>query len=205
MRSVAIIDNRDATTMAIWITSRVAPTVVAHVNAVVVDLVSDLRGIEKARLLTRERAVLVTDGSTLEGLPIVGAPMMLADISTLVAETEALQRKILDAVAAFASRPDPKTGRVPAKPRKIVAPEFAASARAEDFRARETTPPMRALAAANYLARAWTLWLETDDERRRRAVDSRGRPWMMPPELASPVIAELPSSFEAGLITQPLD
>lgn len=204
MRSVAIVDNRDGSTIAVWITTRVSSLSVSNVNAVVVNTATDPGAIEKVRLLTRDRAVFLTEGSSADGLPVEGRPLTITDIATLIAETEALQQRILDAIAAFAVRPDPKTGQRPAKPRKIVSREIPVSPRQWDFKAKEDVPAMRALAAANYLARAWSLWLETDDERRKRSLDVKGRPWMMPPDLANPLIAELPCEFAARFHLQPL-
>ena len=204
MPSIAIVDNKDAPTIAVWITTRVAPLAVSNVNAVVVDTAIDPQAHDKVRLLTRDRAVLLTRGSRLDGLPVEGDPLTVADIASLVSETAEEQQRILSAVAGFAMRPNPKTGHVPKKPRKIVLPEFPAAPNEFDFMPTEDTPVGRTLATANYLARAWSLWLQTDEERRKRAVDAKGRPWMMPDDMSCPQIVEVPKKFGSRLCVQAL-
>ena len=80
MRSVAIVDHRDGTTIAVWITTRVSSLSVSNVNAVVVNTVSDPDAIEKVRLLTRDRAVLLTEGSSADGLPVEGRTLTILSL-----------------------------------------------------------------------------------------------------------------------------
>lgn len=204
MPSIAIVDNKDAPTIAVWITTRVAPLVVSNANAVVVDTAIDPQAHEKVRLLTRDRTVLLTRGSRLDGLPVEGDPLTVADIAALVSETTEEQQRILSAVAGFAMRPNPKTGNVPKNPRKIVLPEFAAPPNELDFLPIDDTPVGRALATANYLARAWSLWLQTDEERRKRVANAKGQPWMMPADMSCPQIVEVPERFGSRLVVQAL-
>ena len=204
VHSIAIIDNRDCTTVAVWISSRVTPLEVLNVNAVVVDIASDPDALEKVRLLTRGRAVMLTEGSTLDGLPVEGEPLTVDNVAGLVSETEAHQQRILAAVHAYAVRPDPKTGRAPKNPRKIVPPTFPSSPSADDYQHDQATPVSRTLATANYVGRAWSAWLLTDDERCKRAVNAPGAPWMMSHDLSDPHVADLPPGFAGRLRTQPL-
>ncbi len=157
MRSVAVVDNRDGTTIAVWITTNVSPLLVSNVNAVVVDTATDPRAIEKVRLLIYGRTVLLTRGSTSNGLPLDCEPRVIEDVGRLVARTEAMQQDVLDAVAD--------------QRRKLAPPEFAAVPRETDYRPAQDTPVGRALATANYLGRAWSVFLQTDDERRKRVVN----------------------------------
>lgn len=157
MRSVAVVDNRDGTTIAVWITTRVSPLLVSNVNAVVVDTATDPRAIEKVRLLTCGRTVLLTRGSTSNGLPADCEPHVIEDVGRLIVRTEVMQHDVLEAVAD--------------QRRKLAPPEFAAVPRESDYRPAQDTPVGRALATANYLARAWCVFLQTDDERRKRVVN----------------------------------
>lgn len=202
--SFAVVDNVDWPIVATWIVSRVTPTEAASVNAVVLDTQADPRADQKLRALTRGRAAVLTAGSARAGLPLTGDVLSVMDLARLAAATEAQQERVLEAVRAFALRPNPKTGKVPKAPRKIVLPEFPTSPRESDFSPQEGTPPGRALAAANYLARVWSIWLQTEEDRRRRAFNSRGEPWMMPDHLADPEIAELPREFAETLSFQPV-
>lgn len=120
MHSFAVIDNQPgSSTIATWIVRRMAPLAVQNINAVVVDKLSDPHAMRKVRLLTRDRAVLLTACSTPEGLPIDGDPLTFADIAALISETEQHQKLILAAVEAHAWRPSPKAqslrSSVPAK------------------------------------------------------------------------------------------
>ena len=157
MRSVAVVDNRDGTTIAVWIIASVSALLVSNVNAVVVDTATDPRAIEKVRLLTCGRSVLLTRGSTSAGLPVDCEPRVIEDVGRLVARTEAMQQEILLAVAD--------------RRRKLAPPEFALVPHESDYRPAQDTPVGRALATANYLGRAWSVFLQTDDERRKRIVN----------------------------------
>ncbi len=199
MLSFAVVDNLDWPIVAIWIVGRVTPVDAASVNAVVVDVDEDPNADDKLRSLTQGRVTVLTNGSTAGPLPMVGRMLVLSDLASLAVATSVQQERILEAVRAFAARPDAKTGRLPKTPRKIVVPEFNAIPIAADFPPRADTPPCRALAAANYLAALWSLWLQTEDERRRRASTANGDPWMMPDGLADRQIAELPSEFAEAL------
>jgi len=204
VHSFAVIDNQPgSSTIATWIVRRMAPLAVQNINAVVVDKLSDPHAMRKVRLLTRDRAVLPTACSTPEGLPIDGDPLTFADIAALISETEQHQKLILAAVEAHAWRPSPKTGRVPSARRSIVPPNFPESPVIEVFRASEDTSVGRALAAANLLCRAWSVWLQTDDERCRRTVTAGGKPSMMPDGLNDPDIRVLPAQFAARMRLQP--
>lgn len=197
MRGLATIDRQpDGDAIAVWITSR-GQAGAAHGNAVVVDVSSDPDALEKVRSLTRCCAVLVTDGSTLDGLPVEGTPLCAADLELLVSETVERQEAIVEAVNEYKRRTRSKT---------LTLPTFAAPARAEDFPPRDGTASSRAFALANFAQSAWTTWLQTDEERRRRTIQPKTglTPWVMPEELNEAQVPDFPERFAARIHEQPL-
>lgn len=193
MRAIATVDRQPASDeIVMWVTSRVEPLRAANSNAVSLDAATDVDALEKVRSLTRECAVLATEGSVLEGLPIEGTRLELADVEGLIAETEERQRAIVAAVGEYKRR---------TKSAGIKEPSFAPSSRATDFPLRHSDAVQRTLATANFVAQAWSEWLETDDERRRRTMNPRTRssPWMMPDELNSPEVGAFPPLLAARL------
>lgn len=197
MRGIATIDRQPGSeTIAIWVTNREA-LVAKHTNAVVVDLAADSEAMEKVRSLTRCSVILVTDGTVLDGLPVEGKPLTTADIHALVGATEAHQETILGAVADYKRRTRSSTLKDPAYPTR---------AESEDFVPTEDTPSARAFATANYVGRAWSAWLQTDDERRRRTARPKTgeSPWIMPADLNDAEVAVFPPSFAARLREQAL-
>ena len=198
MRGIATIDRRlNSDIIAIWQTSAVEPLRADHVNAVLIDLASDPEAIKKVRSLTRDCGVLLTDGSSIDGLPLVGEPLTIADIEDLVSETESHQEAVLAAIADYKRR----TGSFSLKD-----PVFPMSPKAANHLPSEDVPAQRALATASFLARAWTVWLRSDEERRRRTVRPKTgeTPWIMPAELNSPDVATFPAPFMALINVKPL-
>lgn len=166
-------------------------------NAVSIDLAKDPDASAKVRSLTRSHVVLVTDGTTLDGLPVDGELLTVEDLTDLIAETEEQQTLILEAVDAYASR---------TRNRSLVPPEFLPSPKREAFQPAEDTPTQRAFQTANYLAQAWTAWLTTDEQRRRRSIQPRTNetPWIMPVDMSSSEVAPLPPAFAKRTRAQPL-
>ncbi|TFE24619.1 hypothetical protein E0F15_21255 [Frankia sp. B2] len=198
MHGIATIDRQPGSdTIAVWITNRTEPSRAQSVNAVVIDEVNDPRGLEKVRLLTRCCVVLATDGSSLEGLPIKGDHLTVADLKALVAETEGHQQRIVAEIDAYKQRTKSKT---------LVSPTFLASPKIDDFPPTADTPSQRALATANFVASVWMSWLTTDEERRRRTVQPKTQlsPWIMPEELNDPTVPDFPPGFGGRLHEQPL-
>lgn len=198
MRGFVTIDNQPSSeTTAVWVTTQVEPHRAGHTNAVCVDKLSDPDASRKLRSLTRDYVVLLTEGSTLDALPIDGKPLSVVDIEALVTETEDHQERITAAVAEYASK---------TRSNSLAPPTFPPSPRPRDFAPREDTVAARALQAANYVARAWTLWLATEEQRRRRTVQPRTNrtPWIMPDALNAPTVAALPPEFAARVHAQPL-
>lgn len=194
MQGIATVDRQPVgDNIVVWVTSRVEPLRAANSNAVSLDAATDSDAMEKVRSLTRECAVLATVGSVLDGLPIEGALLDLADVEALIAETEERQRAIVRAVREYKRR---------TKSAGIKEPTFPPSPRTTNFpRMTHADAIQRALASANFVAQAWTGWLETEEARRRRTFNPRSRtsPWMMPDELNSPDIAPLPPLLAARL------
>lgn len=197
MRGIATIDRQRASdTIAVWVTSSLEG-MCRHVNAVVIDAGSDPDALEKVRSLSRCCGVLVTEGTVLDGLPIEGTPLNEADIADLVAETETHQETITTAVTDYKRR---------TRSTSLKSPTFPVSPKTADYVPAEDTASARAFAAANFLAKAWTAWLETDEERRRRTTRSKTgqTPWIMPEHMNSAQVATFPESFAARIHEQSL-
>lgn len=198
MRGIATIDRQQGSdTVMIWLTKPTEPLRADHTNAVGIDLASDPRGLEKVRSLTRCCVVLATEASDLECLPIQGEPLTVADIGALVAATEAHQHAIVEAVSAYKRRTRSANLKEPAFPKSPSAADLAQS---------DDSPARRTLSTANYAARAWSAWLKTDEERRRRTARPRTgeTPWMMPDALSDPELAPIPPTLSARFHEQPL-
>jgi hypothetical protein len=187
MRGFAVIENEADGIVVVWQTSQVEPQRAVHTNAVRIDHREDPEVDRKLRSLTRGRIVLLTEGSDRAGLPVEVPPLKADDIALMVRETEDRQAQILEAVRGYGKR----------SRTNVIRPNFAASPKPEDFIRHRKSPVEHTLQTANYLAAAWSAWLVTEEERRRRTVQPRtGKtPWMMPEELNDPAIAILPPRF----------
>ncbi|WP_156464703.1 hypothetical protein [Aeromicrobium sp. Root495] len=141
MLGFATVDNQtESSVVAIWLTSQTSPTAATHTNAVRVELREDPDAFEKVHALTRDRILLLTDGSAIDGLPLEGYALKIDDLEHLAAATESLRLEV-----GVSVRPAREMNR-PA----------------------EDTPTLRALESANYLAGLWSDWLEADNARRKR-------------------------------------
>ncbi|MBC7275682.1 hypothetical protein [Nocardioides sp.] len=192
---IATIDRQPGSNqIAVWVTNNSGR--VHHSNAVVIDAVNDPDTVEKVRSLTRCCVVLTTDGSTLEGLPITGA-LTVGDIDRMLDDVDEWQDRIRSALAAH---------RKKTRSRTLVDPEFSPRPVLADLEAANNTPPGRAFALASYAAAAWSNWLQTDLERRRRTVQPRtGKsPWIMPEDMSDQTSPVFPERFAAGLAEQPM-
>lgn len=123
-------------------------------------------------------------------------PFGVEIVGSLIAETTDYQDQIIAAVEAYATK---------SRNRNLVRPEFPAAPPVPEI-SEMIGAAQRALATANYIERAWSAWLTTDDQRRRRTVDPRKgiAPWIMPDALNSPDIAEFPPSFAAQVRSEPI-
>lgn len=198
MRGIAVLDRQPGSdAVAVWITSRGLGVGPANVNAVVLDLASDSDAIEKVRSLTRCCAVLATNGTTLEGLPIEGEPLTEAALDTLLAEISEHQHRITDAVKAFKTQTGSRT---------LAEPLFPPAPNAANFAPDEDTASRRAFMLANYVGRVWGSWLKTDEERRKRTVQPKTgtTPWIMPEDMNEQSAPDFPPMFAARVIEQPL-
>lgn len=197
MRGIAVIDRQSgAAQIAVWITSRDG-THAKNVNAVVLDAGADPNAAHKFRSLTRGYAVLATEGTTVDGLPIDGEPLSVADVDELLDEVEVQQARILDAITDYKRRTHSEA---------LVEPTFPPRPAYGSFTPRDDTASQRALATANYVGRAWATWLKTDEERRRRTEQPKtGKtPWIMPEDMNSATVPDFPEQFAARLHKQPL-
>lgn len=196
MLGFAVIDNQPGDdNIAVWVVGQVTPQRAGNVNAVTIDRHRDPEAAEKVRSLTRTRAVVLTAGSTLESLPVDGEALAVDDIEDLVCETEEFQGRITEAVQTYARKTRSKT---------IAPPVFEPSPKRADFVPGPDTATQRAFQTANFLNRAWTAWLHTDEQRRRRTVRPKTNetPWMMPDDMGSPTLATLPPGFAARATAQ---
>lgn len=198
MRGIAIVDWRPSEqTVAVWVTNRTRPLQALNTNAVVIDTANDPEGMEKVRSLTRCCIVMMTEDSSVDGLPIEGSVLRPADVAYLVTEIESQRVRILDAIGEYRARQ---------RSTSLVEPIFAKIPVAKDFRPGHDTAGQRALAAANYVGKVWTEWLKTDDERRRRTVQPRSgkSPWIMPEDMNDQTVPDFPASFAERLNEQGL-
>lgn len=197
MRGIAVIDRpAGAAQIAVWITSRNGSQAI-NANAVVIDADGDPDAVKKVRSLTRCCAVLATDGTKVDGLPIEGEPLSVADVAVLLDEVEAQQARILKAITDYKRRTRSKA---------LIEPTFPSRPAREDFMPSEDTPSQRAFSTANFVGRAWSTWLKTDEERRRRTEQPKtGKtPWIMPENMNSATVPDFPEQFAARLHEQPL-
>ena len=197
MRSVTTIDRQPGgDIIAIWVTSR-THLEADHTNAVTIHADTDPRALEKVRSLTRCSAVLLTDGSTTEGLPVEGEALTTADLDLLLDEIAQHREAITRAVREYK-----RTSRS----RTLAEPEFRALPSPADFEPVEDAAKSRAFALANLLRRTWTEWLRSDDERRRRTIQPKtGKtPWVMPEDMNAPDVPDFPAKFAALVHEQPL-
>lgn len=194
MRGIAIIDCQPAGQgIAIWCTSR-SPrlaTQAINVNAHSIDADSGRDAKEVVRSLTRCRAVLATDGSDLEGLPIEGQALRPTDLVDFASEIEERRRAILAAI----DDADASNGT------KLVRPRFEALPSPDRFEPTEDVPVSRAFALAEHLRALWIAWLLTDTERQRRTGQ---RSLAMPSELSDPEVPDFPDGFASRLTEQAL-
>jgi hypothetical protein len=197
MQGFAIIDNQPGDdNVAVWVVGQIAPQQAGNVNAVTIDRHGDREASEKLRSLTRNRAVLLTAGSSSKSLPVVGEVLGANDIEDLIRETENCQYRITEAVQTYVRRTRSKS---------IVPPVFEPSPKQADFVPVDETATQRAFQTANFLNRAWSGWLRTDEQRRRRTVRPKTNetPWMMPEDMNSPTLVSLPPAFAARVSLQP--
>lgn len=197
MQGIATIDRQQGSeTVVVWVTKRTEPLRADHTNAVTIDMAADPDAIDKVRSLTYGCTVLLTEGSGIGGLPINGEPLTVADIDALVVATEQHQQAVLDAVHAYKKRTR-STG--------LKDPTFPVPPKAADFTFSDGSANQRTLSTANYAATAWTAWLRTEEERRRRTARPRSgeTPWIMPEGLGSPEITVMPESLTARFHEQP--
>lgn len=199
MLGFAIVDHRaECGTAAVWLISLLASNRADHTNAVTINLDSDDDALKKLHALTRDRLVLLTAGSTSDGLPVTSSTLSIEDVASLAEHTEAHQDRIVEAIDAYAKR---------TKNQNLVRPTFDRAVSPDEFVPSEDTPTQRAFQAANYAARVWTNWLTTDEERRKRSENPRTKksPWIMPAEMSSKVIEPLPATFAKAFSVQPLE
>ncbi|MDR2973471.1 MAG: hypothetical protein LBV00_01980 [Propionibacteriaceae bacterium] len=209
LRGIVTIDRLpNSTQMAVWVSSRIrnasadaemnatgkaTGTSVSNVNAVVIEM-ADPSISEKIHSLILHSIVVLTTGSTPDGLGIDGEALSPDDFEALADETEEQQGRILHALEVYA-KTNPKTGAVLKKPKPITRPTWSPRPLIEYFRPREDTPAQRALSTANYICAMWEYWLSTDEERRTRVESPR----RMTPELSSPIVPDFPPQFRAFL------
>lgn len=197
--NVATIDAQPGSNkVAVWLTSRIAKYDAGNTDSVVVDRTEDPAALDKIRWLTRTAVVVATPGSDLSALPIEGDPLDVQAFMDLIAETEAHQARITEAVQGYMTRTRSKT---------LVLPNFSRGPTLDEL-GRSTMAGVAhgsALAVANSLCRIWRLWLETDKQRLQRTVQPRsGRtPWIMPDDLNHATVPDFPPMFAAQLVPQP--
>jgi len=184
--------------VAVWLTSRITATSADHTNAVAIRLDSDFNALKKVHALSRDRIVVMTDGSTSDGLPIDAKTMTLTDVSSIDSETVERQTLIIKAIDDFAEKN---------ANHNLVHPVFSDPVSLQTFAVSAASATGRALQAANYIARVWSSWLKTDAERLSRTQHPQTKitPWIMPEALNSRSIEELPTDLTERFRPQPLE
>ena len=193
MLGFAIVDRQSSrTATAIWLTTHVGGTAVQHTNAVVIASDDDKYD-KKVYWLTADRVVVLTAGSTDSGIFQHAVDVSVFD--DLIAETAARQRCIEKAITDYMSR---------TKNKNLVIPNFATAPPLPVQT--QTTPQLRALSVANYVAAVWSGWFATEDQRVRRTTEPRTgtSPWIMPEALAEPEISQFPEEFGQQVKPEPL-
>lgn len=199
MLGFATVDHQQwDSVVTVWLTSRVTATTAVHTNAVVIDPDAESNALQKIHALTRDRIVVMTDGSTPDGLPIDANTMTLKYVSSIVSETVERQRRIVEEIDAYAE----KTGNP-----SLVRPVFRDPVSLETFAVSDASATGRALQTANYIARVWNRWLKTDAERlsRTQHPQTKATPWIMPEELNIRGIEELPVDLTERFRPQPME
>lgn len=193
MLGFAVIDRQPGNeTTAVWLTSRVASDRADHTNAVTLKS-DDPDYRRKLRSLVADRVVLLTPGS--ESPSEVSNAVPVGALQAVKDDIELLQSQIVDAVAKYGER---------TRNKNLVRPSFSLTPTPGDLDLSGETTTDRALATANLLGHLWTCWLKTEEHRRRRSVDPKKgtSPWIMPNDLSSVDIAELPPSLSVELRLQ---
>jgi len=199
MLGFAVLDHRpNGDVAAVWLTSRISATRADHTNAVKVDLDAE-DALVKIHALTRDRLVVLTGGSTFDGLPIRSNPLTVDDLNSLTSEIKIRRRQIVEAVDAYAKK---------TKNRNLVRPAFKDLLLPDSFVApEEEASTQRAFQLANFVARTWSDWLDADDERRKRSINPRTKksPWIMPEHLSDSVIEEFPAALQERFVPEPVE
>lgn len=188
MQGFAIIDQQPGDRyIAVWATNRTSAQRATHVHAVVIDKdeVEDIHSM--LRSLTYDKAVLLTDGSVRDDLPAGVVPLTEDAIKDLIWETGQHAQRIEDAVWEHRRRHGTVTTMpvFPGEPQRVHNALDGPWAKS------------RAFETANYLASAWSNWLATDEQRRRRTVRPQDgqTPWMMPEEMNTSQIVPIPEAM----------
>lgn len=197
MLGFAILDRApDTAEVVVWLTTKLKDARVDHTNAVVVSLDNDPEALRKIHGLTRDRVVMLTPGTTKDGLPLSAETLSPSALDLLVDETATHREDIIAAVKEYRRHARKPAIKLPDFPRLCVTYDFSTDASQVE----------QALSLADLVAQLWSQWLATDEERRRRTKDrDRVTPWMMPEEMNQPGLVLFPPAFGALLRPQPLE
>lgn len=192
MLGFATVDVVPDETYTVWLTSRTEATRASHTNAVVFRF-DDPEPWER-RLpaqMVADRAILLTE-RTDPGLARVERYLTADDIAVMAAAADDLQAVVSKAFDDYRSRP----GKA-----DLVEPTFPRVPEPVDQRPLVDRPPAeRTLVVANALARTWSAWLGTEQERVKR----RYVPWLGEPQ-DQQVLREFPSNFADRIWPHPLE
>lgn len=185
MLGFATVDHAGSSgTTVVWLTSRIEPNRAEHTNAVTLGA-NDEDGGHKFQVLVADRLVVLTQGSVApEWLPSA----VTADlIDEWVEYIRQRQEQICAAIAKRSSN--------------LVQPTFPPipSLDSIEVSAGLSDQVKRTFITATYVARTWTAWLETEQQRLRRTVDPKtgATPWIMPDALSGP-LEEIPALVVSG-------
>ncbi len=192
MLGFAVLDRRREIA-AVWLVSRTDAAAADSTNAVVLDLTQP-DSLAQLHALTRDRIVVATPETVVADLPLT-RPHEITLVAEFIAATQEHQQAIIKAVNDYTA----------SRKSKLTAPTFPSNAELPTEWAE--SPEHRALALAQVIARAWTVWLISDGERLRRTSQPRTgvSPWIMPTELNQAELVALPLSMAADLTPEPIE
>lgn len=185
MLGFATVDNGGSTGVTVvWLTSRVQPNRAEHTNAVTL-YAADEDCENKFQALVADRLLVLTQGSI--------APEWLPSAKTVEA--------IDGWVEYTAARQDQICAAIAMRSTNLVQPTFPTRPSMDDINISVELADQvkRTLITATYVARTWTAWLETEQQRLKRTVDPKtgATPWIMPANLSGPR-DEVPALVTSG-------
>lgn len=176
---------RDQNKVTVWLTSRITTSRAGHTNAVVFDTI----GLDWRRVkgMLADRYVFLTTRADESLQPLRDLKLAPCDASTLAGEVAETQRELFEVFERYRDQPGKQD---------LVEPQWSFVPPAADAGGPVCGPPNEVtLAAADFVRKTWTAWLETERERVKRPY--------MPPQGAP--LRELPDAFIQRNVLYPVE